>query len=273
MHKNTGLIESIKVFVQKLNNQQPLILDYFPSGNRPRFKFGPQLEKGARLLLVFSSLYQDISEENLVELLLELEAEFAEGLFSLNKIPFETLRDFLNNSLYTKNWSLLPKAPGILRSVSDFFLTNGNVLEQASKHQSSESLVNLLSQSIFYMGKHSANKFKARYFIWLLIQANVEIGRLLWNDTSRLPLTIGAGRLLKLIGPLKGNTREFQSPEEKLNYFNRFYCYLFPSDHWRVFAPFDAFLKKTSITTYCCQQMLGGCILCPLHNQCPGCSI
>jgi hypothetical protein len=193
---------------------------------------------------------------------------YTDKLFLLNQISYDSLERGISAAIPFEGWRIQKKVPGILRSVCDFFLAHGSLELLLNNLNGSEELVKLVSTEVFYMGRSSIMKFKARTFALLIVKGFEEIQRRFWNSGSLLPITSGANRLMYFIGPLKFQKGEKLSGENKLQYFNRFYNFLFPNASWKVFSAFDMHKKGTDSELYECQKVISGCLNCPIAKFC-----
>lgn len=266
--QNTSLIESIRAYVRAFEKEKPLIFSFFSEGDSPIFDFPLVSEEGTKLLLLYSALYQDIGESDLSQLLVKLYEEHSGKIFLLNEMSFEILKKSIDDFSPPSQWNIKKRVPGIIRSICDFFLVHGNLIQLINGLSSSEDLVKLLSDEIFFMGKSSMMKFKSRFFVWLINCARQGNQNEFWDRKSLLPTTSGANRFMYFIGPLKSRNSVKFTMEEKLDYFNRFYRLLFQKESWKVYSAFDAFKKKSSPHIYECQIILSGCVYCPLDKYC-----
>ena len=265
--QNAELIGSIRAYVRKFENQRPPLFQYFGKGNKPCFNFPLQSEKGMKVLLIYSALNQDITEDELAEFVIKLYARHSDDLFFCNQITFGSLKSSIEYFI-PGGWILGQKVPGILRSVGDFFLVHGDLGSLIQRLKSSEELVKLLSREIFFMGKSSIMKFKARNFVWMLALAFTGKGINIWNDSSLLPVSPGANRFMYFVGPLKSRKAIKLTGEEKIDYFNRFYRFLFPEESWKVNSAFNAFKRRMNSRLFECRSVLSGCGNCPLDKYC-----
>lgn len=278
--RNPDLLHRIRAYVLAFQNVNPGVFAYFKGGTDPIFPLEPGSDRGMGLLLFFSSLYQNISEGRLARVLAYLWRQYDQDLFRINRMPFAELQSRLKALTDLEDWVLWPKAPGILRSVADFFYRHGKLLPWAQAQGDGEKCINILSEEIFLMGRTSVFKSKARYFLWLLTQVEGAEPARFWTPNTRLTLTLGHSRFLREFGPLKGRKIvPWSTPAEKLDAFNRFYRLLFPEAPWKVFTPLDAFLRPppghfaglgAPAPEWMCRKALGGCANCPLAPECPG---
>lgn len=282
MDENTKNIAQLRTYVLDFQKVLPTPFQYFSEGAQPLFPMTVESDRGVGMLLYYSALKQGISEKKIMQLLGYLWMEYSSDLFKLNRLPFDELQGKVNAFAELNDWEFLPKAPGILRSVNDFFYNFGKIIPWVNQIKDAESCVHTLSNEIFMMGKTSLSKSKARNFIWLLTQLPSATPQLFWSkDTILLP-TAGHARILQEFGPLKDRKRSpWKTPEQKRNYFNRFYQLLFPNESWKIYTAFDLYLKpeesfliqdKSVPTTkvWQCKIVLQGCLNCVLAPNCPG---
>jgi hypothetical protein len=284
VERNKDHIEKIRTYVLGFQNERPAVLQWFHGGREPLFPYAPESDRGAAILLYFCALYQGLSEEKLIRLLAHLHEAYGNDFFRLGKLPFDELQARLQARKELARWDILPKVPGVLRSVSDFFSRHGRLLPWLESLGDGEACVDALCEEIFLMGKTSAFKSKPRYFLWLMTQLPGADASRFWTPSTLLPITPGHLRFLREFGPLKGRKRSpWVTPEEKLAYCNRFFRMLFPESPWQVYAALDAYLKPSADATtatvavtdaaekkWQCRDILGGCLQCVLAPQCPG---
>jgi len=285
VERNRDHIEKIRTYVLGFQNIRPPVLEWFAGGREPLFPYAPESDRGTAILLCFCALYQGIPAEKLIHLLAHLHEEYGKDFFRLSKLPFDELQARMEARKELKQWDILEKAPGVLRSVSDFFFKHGRVVAWVHSVADGEEVVRILCEEIFLMGKTSALKSKPRYFLWLLTQLPGAEPARFWKAQTLLPLTPGHLRFLREYGPLKNRKRSpWITPEEKLDYCNRFFRMLFPENPWQVYTALDAYLKPNGHWNpllpvpkedglepkWLCREILGGCLQCILAPECPG---
>ncbi|MBF0433176.1 MAG: hypothetical protein HQK83_17990 [Fibrobacteria bacterium] len=266
--RNQQLIGRLRAYVDCFAEIKPSFFQYFLGGTSHVFPYKTDSEEGFKTLLLYSALQQELHEDWLNRLLVTVYRAFPEKFFSLASIPYDSLKALLDTIPDLSNWRFYSRTPGILRSVCDFFLKQGNIKPLLLNADSTEQVVSIISNEIFYMGKTSVFKTKARTYLWYCANASADISRNCWNKHSLLPVTAGANRLMYYLGPLKSRKGYSFQEQEKINYFNRFYNYLFPDNSWKSHLPFMAFQNQTGLTGYQCQSLLDGCKNCPLCNDC-----
>ena len=303
VERNRDHIEKIRTYVLGFRDSKPQVFDWLAGGREPLFPYPPESDRGTAILLCFCALYQGISTEKLMRLLARLHEEYGADFFRLGKLPFDELQARIQSHPELGKWDILAKAPGVLRSVSDFFFTHGRVLPWIYTLGDGEEVVRILCEEIFLMGKTSALKSKPRFFLWLMTQLpGVDAARF-WTPETRLPLTPGHLRFLREFGPLKNRKQSpWVTPEEKLDYCNRFFRMLFPQNPWIVYTALDSYLKPHGFRVpkpdrtrtarfltfasagkegaaagaagleqqWACREILGGCLQCILAPECPG---
>lgn len=283
--RNRDLVERMRAYVLQFRDVKPGIFSHFQGGADPIFPLEATSDRGVGMLLFFCSLYQNIGEGRLVRLLAYLWKQYDQDLFRINRLPFAELQARIKVLNDLHDWPLWPKTAGILRSVGDFFYRHGKLVPWASAQADGEKCITTLSEEIFLMGKTSAFRSKARYFLWLLTQLDGVDPARIWTPGTRMTLTLGHSRFLHEFGPLKGRKNvPWITPAEKLAWFNRFYVFLFPAAPWLVFTALDAYLRPLiehrtlaaagaagkNVPEWLCRKILGGCQNCPLAPECPG---
>jgi hypothetical protein len=276
VERNRGQIEKIRTYIAGFGNSRPPVFEWFQGGREPLFPLEPQSDRGTALLLCFCALHQNIRPEKLIRVLAYLWKEYDVDFFRLSKLPFDELQARMRRLTDLDDWVLWPKVPGILRSACDFFFKHGRLLPWVQATGDGEECVRVLCEEIFLMGKTSPFKSKPRYFLWLLTQLPGAEPDRFWSRGTLLPVTPGHIRFMREFGPLKGRKQSpWITPEQKLDYCNRFFRMLAPERPWSVFAPLDAYLRPNGIAEpgerrWLCRDMLGGCLQCVLAPDCPG---
>ncbi len=272
LERNRERVEAIREFVNETGSTAPSIFRYFLDGAEPRLPFPVLSDRGLGFLLFHCALFQAISEDELDRLLLDLFEEYGLDIFRLSRLPYLPLEAFFHRRRHLQGWTILQQAPGILRSVCDFFYKHGGpkaLLE--AKGWNSEHWVENVSEEVFLMGKSSATRFKARLSGCFFAIAGMGANTNFWNLKSLVPLSRGHLRFMRTVGPLSGRRRmNSEGWQETIDYHNRFYRVLFPSDTYRVFLPLDSFLKPMTGGGYRCKEIMGGCGRCRISTWCPG---
>jgi hypothetical protein len=285
VERNKDHIAKIRTYVLGFQNSRPPVFDWFAGGREPLFPYPPESDRGTAILLCFCALYQGIPAEKLMRLLAHLHDAYGKDFFRLGKLPFDDLQAKIQARKELRQWDILSKAPGILRSVSDFFFKHGRPADWLHALGDGEAAVNTLCEEIFMMGKTSALKSKPRYFLWLMTQLPGADPARYWTPSTQMPITPGHLRFLREFGPLKNRKHSpWVTPEEKLAYCNRFFRLLFPENPWCVYTALDAYLKPVGPIpsplsgpepapprAWLCRNLLGGCLQCIFAPHCPGC--
>jgi len=275
VERNQVHLGNLRAYVEGFRGHAPSAFAWFEGGSKARFPFSPGSDRGAAMLLCFCALYQNIPEARLMAMLADLWDGYGTDFLRLNKLSFEELQTRIEADRALGNWGIRKQAPGILRSVCDFFFRHGSPLAWVRSVSNGEECVRILCEEIFLMGKTSLFKSKARYFIWLLTQVPDSHAEAFCTEKTLLPITPGHLRFLREFGPLKERQSvPWRGPEEKLAYLNRFFRLLAPEAPWSAYAPLDAYLKavdpKRTPPQWECRVKLGGCLQCPLAPLCPG---
>jgi hypothetical protein len=268
--RNQPLLKKMRAYASDFSRCKPLPFEYFSGGGKAIFPLAVESDRGVALLLFYSALRQGIREDRLARFLASLWEEYQVDVFRLNHVPFADLQRHVNAVAEIKMWPLLPKVPGILRSVCDFFFRHGRVLAWVRQVGDGEECVRALAEEIFLMGKTSLLRPKARHYLWLLTQLPGVDAADFWRESTLLHPTPGHSRLLRELGPLKNRRAPWTTPEEKVSYYNRFYRVLFPGKAYLAFAGFDAYLDPDPEHKWNCRRILGGCENCALVELCPG---
>ncbi len=266
--RNAPLVEGLNAYIDRFSAEKPTALSLFKSSDSHQgiFPFAPDSDKGLGMLLHFSALFQEIGEERLSEGLGQLYQEIGDQIFRLNKIPFDILQSTVNAVPAWRQWPLLLKVPGILRSVCDFFFTHGGLRERLSQCNDGEEEVAFLAREIFLMGKTSLHRFKARYFLWLCGLASLSGS--LRVPTIMPPLTGGHVRFMSWVGPYKGVSNP--PLPQRLEQYHNFLERTVEGGATRAFIPLEAFLNRSGLNSWKCRTLMGNCSSCPLERFCPG---
>ncbi|HLP41533.1 MAG TPA: hypothetical protein VK465_08505 [Fibrobacteria bacterium] len=278
--RNRDLLERSRAYVLEFKDEKPPVFENFAGGADPLFPLELNSDRGVGLLLFFSALCQNISEERLVRVLAYLWKQYGTDMFRLNRLAFDDLHGRIMALTDLHDWPLWTRTSGVLRSVGDFFFKYGPLVPWVYAKGDGEACVEVLCEEIFMMGKTSAFRGKARHFLWMLTQIDsVEPSRF-WTPRTRLAPTLGHGRFLREFGPLKGRkSAPWTTPEEKLDFYNRYFRMLYPSTPWVVFLALDAFMKPqpgyhrapgAPPPEWQCRKVVRGCPNCPLAPECPG---
>lgn len=262
---------AIRAYLEGFRDDMPDLLRalaWAPDRDAVQIPYAPTSEEGLRVILLFSSLYQDIHERILTSLLLDLHATFGADLFRLNRRPSTELEAFFRARPELRLWELRDKVVGILRSVGDFFLLQGN-LADLCRQLDGEDLAERLSANIFFMGKTSSTRFKARTFVLLALQADPRLEERLWSDRTLMPPTAGAGRFLRHIVPDFGALEKNTPVSEKNRYFNQFCRRILGQKSWRAHRGAASFLERDEGPGLRCRRILQGCASCSLYSFCP----
>lgn len=274
MEENTDTISALREYVQGFEKIRPSVFDYFEGGSNPLIPLPVESERGAGTLFFFASLYQNITEPVLMRILSELWKEFGTDIFKLNRLPFARLNSKILSLPGTEKWAFAQQAAGVLRSGCDFFYAHGGLLAWVEKEKDAENCVEIMCRDVFLMGKTSVLKWKPRYFMWLLTQLKNISPDFFWNDRALVPITQGHTRIMREFGPLRKGRVPWTTPAEKQDYFNRFYRMLFPGESFRVYLPFDRYLKPGDLNPsdlqFQCLDAVKHCRNCRLVELCPG---
>jgi len=278
--RNRARIGTLRTYVERFPARPPSPFEWFQGGARAEIPLAAGSDRGAGLLLAFCALYQGIPEAKLMGLLAGLWREHGTDFLRLNKLPFDALQARIDGQAGLEGWAIRKQAPGILRSVCDFFYRHGSPLAWIRSVGDAEACVQILCEEIFMMGKTSLFKSKARYFLWLMARLPDAHPETFWTERTLLPITPFHLRFLREFGPLRDHrSAPWHGPGEKLDYVNRFFRLLAPDAPWSAYAPLDAFSKPiphAPVPTgraqpqWECRIAWGGCLECPLAPICPG---
>ncbi len=265
--QNQPKIEAIRKYVEDLQHIHSPVRNICKDGEGT-FPYYIKSENGLRFLLLYHALKQNVRSDILLHFLLKCWQVLNVSIFRAGDLPFGDVYRLIQCDVKMRNWEWEKKFPGIVRSVGDYCKKYDPLSTHFSKKSHSEIFVNHISHSIFFMGKHSVMKLKARSLsldILRYVLGNVSDW---WDRSSIVPISPGAHRFLTKIGPLNGRSEKFKEDMEKLCYFNKFYGYLFPNQTWKVAQPLSSFQKKGEGSVFECEVYQGGCIQCSISRYC-----
>ena len=262
--------EALRRYAAAFENHPPEILASFAEV----FPFEPSSDKGLGILLLSAAVYRPGAEAAAARLIVGLYRRFKNDIFKLNRIPFESLKEEVEALGVIADISERARVPGILRSVCDFFYRIGPLGPWLNNAPDWEMRVMELCGEIYWMGRHSVMKNKARYFLWLAARASQSGRDFAWP--------VGEGHLRFYVDFLKpawkkpgagtssgsGGIAGFDA-SKRLKTFQELARTVFPEAPSKLFAPLDAYLRRGGSLQYRCRTVQGGCRPCPLAPGCP----
>ncbi len=221
------------------------------------------------ILLLCAALYRPGAENRASQVITGLYARLGNDIFKLNRIPFEVLQNALSDLPIAPDHEEQKRIPGILRSVCDFFYEAGSLEKWLASAQDWETRVQQMSESIYWMGRHSRWRTKSRYFLWLASFQSGFASRFPQSAGFSWPIGEGHARFYRDI--LRAETKGAPgfSPEERLRFFAAVGKDVFPSEPWKLFGVLDGYLRPEKEHEYLCRKLQGGCKPCPLVKRCP----
>lgn len=232
------------------------------------FPFAPDSDRGLAVLLFAAALYRPGGAALAARVLAGLYQRYDTGLFKLNRLPFEPLRDAVAELAPRLEPEERDRIPGILRSVCDFFYRVGPLGPWLASAPDWETRAGELCHEIYRMGAQSRTRTKARHFLWLACQAP--------GFGARHPQALGfdwpTGEghmrfLFDVVRPPRGF--RVPAPEERPAAFAALARAAFPEAPWRLHAPLEAFLRREGSGDFACRAAQGGCRPCALAPHCP----
>lgn len=209
--------------------------------------------------------------------------QYGTDIFRLNRLPFEALRG--RTEALAAHWDVAERAriPGILRSVCDFFYRVGPLVSWMAAADW-EQRAGEIAQEIYWMGARSPTRTKARLFFWLACG----IPGFGHRDDMRArardfawPTSDGHLRVVyDILGPARmaggpsavasrPSLGVFRGAGTRGEAFAALARALFPEAPWRLYQPFEAFLKPERGGSFRCRTVQGGCRPCALAPVCP----
>lgn len=219
------------------------------------------------------ALHQSLSLGQLADLIAAFAQEFPQGrLWALPALKVAEVQRIMAARPWLRGWPLDVHAPGILNSVGHWVRNHGGTPEAALRNKSTAELWKDLGE-IYYMGKGSATRPKALSLIWRL-QADSPVGLgfplrarpLASGNPWPMPVSPGARRWLKYLGPNPQKWMEGRSEAEKLRYFQRMYGALWQSRPDLVAHGLSFFLEPGG-SDLLCRVLQDGCRNCPLASM------
>jgi len=258
---------ALRKYAAAFASQRPPIFDFFPGGSRASFPFGIDSDRGLGILLLFAALYRPGQEVRAAEIVGGLFKSLGLEVFKMNRIPVARVRVALDGGQFSDPEEQ-QRVPGILRSVCDFFFHTGSLGKWLSAATDWEDCAKEISERIFWMGKRSRLRTKARYFLWLTTFLENFRNRFPVARDFAWPVLEGHARLFHLVLRPRAKAA-WSSPEGKLKWFSQCGREIFPQEPWRLFQPLKSYLYPVSEREYLCRKVQGGCRPCPLASLCP----
>ncbi len=267
-------LEVLRAYAGPFSAYSAPIAELFPHGNLSLFPFEPDSDRGLAVLLLYAALVRPGGEERAAAVLGGLYRKLGDDLFRLNRIPFPVLQAALSEPAHWPDPEEKKRVPGILRSACDFLCIHGSLVKWLSGSQDWESCVHVLSQEIFWMGRHSRLQTKARYFLWLCSSHSGFGSRIPAVKNFAWPLSAGHERFFRNI--LRPGVKRkahvagfFPTLESKLLWFGKLAQSVFPEEGWKLFVPLQAYLQPENRMNFVCRRIQGGCRRCALGSICP----
>lgn len=261
-------VEALRRYAAPFEAMLPPVLEGF-AGRDPVFPFEAGSDQGLAVLLLAASLHRPEGEEPAARLLSMLYARFGADLFRLNRIPFETLAEAVGISGAYPDGAERKRVPGILRSACDFLDAKGSLRAWIASAPDWEPLVRELAGAVYWMGRHSLLKNKARYFFWLAARAGATPGggRFAQARAFAWPVSEGHGRFHHDF--LRAPGTAGLDPARRLALFADLARHAFDEAGWKAYSALDAYLRRGGPLTFRCREAQGGCVPCPLSARCP----
>ena len=263
------LISRLRKYADPFVAHPPSIISHFSGGAEPYFPFEIGSDKGLGVLLLNAALYAPGDEIRSAELISGLYSRMGDRIFKLNRIPFEELRKNLSGLPAPSDLEGRKRVPGILRSVCDFFYRTGSLGNWLKGDGDWEGKVLNLSGDVFWMGKTSRLRTKARYFLWLTTFQSDFNSKYAVGENFNWPISAGHARFRLDFMRTRGKNFTENTPEYRLQFFTKLARETFPSAPWRLFLPLSSYLKPGKTLGFECRRIQGGCPSCSLAMLCP----
>jgi len=284
---DAATVDRLRRYAKSFDAQEAPLFGYFSGdpkeGNERVFPFEPGSDKGLGVLLLFAALYRPGTEVPTARLIAELYRHFQNDIFRLNRIPFDSLNQVVENvtgktfNSSGQTQEEVARIPGILRSVCDFFYRIGPLGAWLAQAADWETRVMELCGEIYWMGRHSLMKNKARYFLGLAAATGA------YPQALNFAWPVGEGHLRyysdlvyshKASGGARGPGAFGAKPStgfdgaRRLQAFQLLARAVFPEAPWKLFAPLDAYQRRGGSLHFRCREAQGGCRPCPLASTC-----
>jgi hypothetical protein len=260
------VVENLRQYSIPFSDHKPFIISAVTPGENATFPFEIGSDRGLGVLLLCAALYRPGAESRAGKVITGLYQRLGNDIFKLNRIPFAALQKALMDLPISPDAEEQKRIPGILRSVCDFFYETGSLEKWLSTTSDWETCAQRISEQIFWMGRHSPWRSKARYFLWLT-SFQKEFGER-YPQAMRFNWSVGEGHA-RFSREILGKKSSAGDAEKRLAFFADFGRKIFPEKSWVLFQPLDAYLRPEKEHGYLCRKIQGGCSRCPLKTFCP----
>jgi hypothetical protein len=260
-------VEALRRYAAPFEPMLPPALEGF-AGRDPVFPFEAGSDRGLAILLMAAALHRPEGEEAAARLLSGLYARFGAEIFRLNRIPFDALAAAVEASGTFPEGAERKRVPGILRSACDFLDARGPLgawLEAPRGAPDWEAQARELAGAVYWMGRHSLLKNKARYFFWLVARATGPR----YPQARAFAWPAGEGHARFYHDFLRAPKSAGLDPARRLALFADLARQAFGDAGWKLYPAVDAYLRRGGPLTFRCREAQGGCKPCPLAARCP----
>lgn len=219
------------------------------------------------------ALHQSISLGQLGDLVSSLHDEFPENrLWILPALRVGDVERVIKGKPWLNGWALEPHIAGILNSVGHWIRSNGGLPTKAIEGKNTAQLWKQLG-SLYFMGKTNPIKPKALAVIQRLkenaprgLGIPIEVTSLASGNSWPWPVSVGARKWLKIIGPNPQSWMGSHGESERLQYFQKMFKAIYPENPELVVHGLSFFLESGG-SDFLCRTMLDGCRHCPLASM------
>ncbi len=220
-----------------------------------------------------AALHQSIGLGQLADLIQSLYAKFPDDrLWSLPAIREKDVEMIFRGKPWLSGWALIPHVPGILNSIGNWIRQEGGIPRECLSGRTTAQVWKGLSQ-IYFMGKSNPVRPKVLSAIFRLREkAPYGLGydiftvKLASGNPWPLPVSVGARKWLKMIGPNPEIWMEKHSELERLQYFQKMYAAICPGAPDKAAHGLSFFLESGG-SDLLCRTMQDGCKNCPLGSM------
>lgn len=216
------------------------------------------------------AMHQSISLGQLADLVSSLSEAFpGDRLWALPAIREADVNQVMRSKPWLQGWPLGIHLPGILNSVGNWIRVGGATPKLRLQKKGTAELWRELG-SIYFMGKTNPVKPKVLALLQRLrmpqplgLGMDIASTPLASGNPWPLPVSVGARKWLKAMGPNPQGWMESHSDAERLQYFQRMYSAITPRKPEQAFYGLSFFLEGGG-SELLCRNIFEGCRQCPL---------
>lgn len=262
LRKNPELIQATRAFCEAVSGaadpvQQALVNI-------------PDPEAQVAWTIAAEAMHQSISLGQLADLVSSLSEAFpGDRLWALPAIRVADVDRVMKGKPWLQGWPLEIHLPGILNSVGNWIRVGGGIPRILLQKKTTAVLWRELG-SIYFMGKTNPVKPKVLTLLQRLRTPSplgwgidIPTAPLASGNSWPLPVSVGARKWLKAMGPNPQAWMESHSDSERLQYFQRMYSAIHPRKPDIAYHGLSLFLEGGG-SELLCRNIFEGCRNCPL---------